>query len=250
MENLAAQNADCVITITNGLRNELISRGVRAENIKLVPNCVDIQKHKPLQMNVDLHKKLGLIDAPTIGYIGSFVPYEGLDDLVRAALNLKKQGIRFNMLLVGEGKSYDEIRELVKRFNIEKEVIFTGLVPYDDINDYYSLVDIAAFPRKPLPVCEMVSPLKPLEAMAMGKAIVASSVNALEEMVIHGQTGLIFTKGNTYDLTEKLAQLVLDKDYLVRLGNGGLNWVRKNRTWDQAAQSIVSIYEELSREQF
>jgi PEP-CTERM/exosortase A-associated glycosyltransferase len=245
LEALVCKEADHVITLTKGIRDELVLRGVEKENISIVSNCVDIERFHPLSLDKDLHAKLGLSDAPTIGYIGSFVAYEGLDDLVRAASILKKRGIKFNLLFVGDGKAMDELRGLVEGLNLTREVFITGHVPFSDVEQYYSLIDIAAFPRKPLPVCEMVSPLKPLEAMAMGKVIVASSVDALQEIVIHGETGLVFKKGNVRDLADKLARVIKDKDLSIKLGSNGLNWVRENRPWKRAAKEVTDIYEDI-----
>ena len=248
LESLVAREADCVITLTDGLRDELISRGVQKENIRIVPNCVDAQRFKPLPRKTDLHRKLGLSDAPTIGYVGSFVAYEGLDDLVRAAVILKRKGIRFNLLLVGDGNALNEIRELIRNSDLKQEVFVTGRIPYQEVEHYYSLIDIAPFPRKPLPVCEMVSPLKPFEAMAMGKVVVGSSVNGLKEIVTHGETGLIFEKGNIGDLAEKLAQVITDRNLAIMLGTNGQRWVCEQRSWDSAAQKIAAIYKEILSE--
>jgi len=245
LEALVCKEADHVITLTKGLLDELVLRGVKEENISIVSNCVDVERFHPLPLNKDLHAKLGLSDAPTIGYIGSFVAYEGLDDLIRAASILKKEGIKFNLLLVGDGKAMDELRGLVRELNLNKEVFLTGHVPFSDVGQYYSLIDIAVFPRKPVPVCEMVSPLKPLEAMAMGKVVVASSVDALKEIVIHGETGLVFEKGNVRDLARKLAQAIMGKDLSIKLGSNGLSWVREQRPWDGAAKEVVAIYENI-----
>jgi PEP-CTERM/exosortase A-associated glycosyltransferase len=247
-ESLIAKEADRVITLTSGLRDELVSRGVNEENIKVVPNCVDVEKFKPLPPNERIRRKLGLADAPTIGYVGSFVGYEGLDDLVRAASILKKRGIKFNLLFVGDGKTLDELRALVRRLRLRKEVFLTGRVPFGEVGQYHSLVDIAVFPRKPLPVCEMVSPLKPLEAMAMRKVIVVSSVDALKDIVTHGQTGLVFEKGNIQDLADKLEQVVEDKDLATRLSNNSLQWVREQRPWDRAADQVAATYEDVVSE--
>ncbi len=245
LESLVAREADYVITLTSKLRDELVSRGVRREDIRIVPNCVDVGRFKPLPPDNDLQARLGLSDAPTIGYIGSFVAYEGLDDLVKAAAMLKERGVRFNLLLVGEGKVLNEIRELTKKLELDKEVFLTGRVPHDEVEGYYSLIDIAPFPRKPVPVCEMVSPLKPLEAMAMGKVVVASSVDALKDTVVDRETGLLFEKGVVQALADTLAEVIADRDLAARLSSQGLDWVRKNRTWGMGARETVAVYEAL-----
>jgi PEP-CTERM/exosortase A-associated glycosyltransferase len=245
LESLVAREADCIITLTQGLYNELISRGVKSENIKIVPNCVDVERFKPLPMNYHLQQKLKLSDVPTIGYVGSFSAYEGLDDLIRAGALLKDRGIKFNLLLVGDGKVMDELLNLARDLNVTKEVVFTGRVPHQDVEQYYSLIDIAPFPRKPVTVCEMVSPLKPLEAMAMRKTVIASSVGGLQEIVTHGETGLVFEKGNLLDLVDKLSQVITNKDLSFKLGENSQTWVREKRTWNNAAKEISIIYDNI-----
>jgi glycosyltransferase involved in cell wall biosynthesis len=149
------------------------------------------------------------------------------------------------LLIVGDGQELEKLRELVIDLELEDHVILPGRVPFEDVQRYYSLIDIAVFPRKPLPVTEMVSPMKPFEAMAMEKAIIVSSVGALEEVVIDGETGVIFEKGNIDSLVEALARTVNDPELCARLGKNAREWVVANRTWDGAAQRTVDIYRQL-----
>lgn len=131
---------------------------------------------------------------------------------------MKKQGIEFRLLLVGNenasgqgrGPISEEIINIAETNGFSEWLIMPGRVPHEEVENYYSLIDIAPFPRKPWPVCEMVSPMKPLEAFAMEKAVVVSSVRALQEMVEHEQTGLIFEKGNVESLANVLERLVVD----------------------------------------
>ena len=106
-------------------------------------------------------------------------------------------------------------------------------------SSHYSLIDIASFPRKPQPVTEMVSPMKPLESFAMKKAVVVSSVKALQDMVSDRKTGLIFEKGNIQDLADKLEELILDKDLRYKLGQQGYDWVLNERLWENTATWLI-----------
>jgi glycosyltransferase involved in cell wall biosynthesis len=121
-------------------------------------------------------------------------------------------------------------------------VTFTGRVPHAEVERYYSVVDIAPFPRRPLAVCEMVSPLKPFEAMAMAKAVVVSSVAALTEIVTDGENGLVHTKGDVASLTAALRRLLDDPDLRERIAQGGLEWVRAERDWTALAGRVDQIY--------
>src|SRR5690606_24655548 len=121
----------------------------------------------------------------------------------------------FHVLLVGDGAELERFSARVKDEGLESVITFTGRVPHEDVERYYSLIDITPFPRLPLPVCEMVSPLKPFEAMAMGKAVLASGVAALAEIVAPGVTGFLHSKGDAESLRRGIERY-LDEPELMR----------------------------------
>jgi glycosyltransferase involved in cell wall biosynthesis len=180
---------------------------------------------------------------PVIGYVGSFVDYEGLDDLVRAAAMMQAEGTDFRLLLVGDGTASEQVRDLIAATGLVDRTALPGRVPHEEVEGYYSLIDICPFPRKPLPVCEVVSPLKPFEALAMGKAVVASDVRALAEIVAHERTGLLFPKGNHEHLAASLTRLVQDPLLIKRLGRAGREWVIAERSWTRAGKLVVEVYD-------
>jgi glycosyltransferase involved in cell wall biosynthesis len=177
-----------------------------------------------------------------IGYIGSFVDYEGLDDLTRACGQLKKQGLQFRLLLVGasEGPIYKRIQSIAAQQGLGDWLILPGRVPHHEVESWYSLIDIAPFPRKPLPVTELVTPLKPLEAMAMKKVVVMSSVAAMAEMVEEGVTGLVFQKGNQDSLVSTLSHLITEPELRIRLGEQARHFVESERNWMKMGEKIRS----------
>lgn len=242
-EGIVAREADHVFTLTSAMKDELVRRGVPAEKISLVHNGVDAERFVPIEPRQELARKLGLpANVPVIGYVGSFVDYEGLDDLVRAAGLLSRRDVEFRLLLVGDGAVLEELRRLVREERLDERVILTGRVPHDEVEAYYSLVDICPFPRKPWEVCEMVSPLKPFEAMAMQKVVVVSSTRALSEIVSDGTNGLVFQKGNVTALADALQRLVQDTALRRRLEQTGRAWVLQNRTWRNAGGVVVDGY--------
>jgi len=250
MEAELCREADAVFTLTAAMKTELISRNVPAEKITLLPNSCDPEVFAPLERSTRLLSKLGIPEGvPVIGYIGSFVQYEGLDDLARACGILKSRGVEFRLLIVGNenvvGSGLGPIAQAVidraKAGAFEDWVIMPGRVPHDEVPDYYSIIDIAAFPRKAQPVTEMVSPMKSLEAMSMSKMVVVSSVSALAEMVEHGRTGLIFTKGDMEDFADKLQAAANDPDLRKTLGINAREWIANNRTWTSAGLIAYSV---------
>lgn len=242
-EALVACQADKVITITTAMKEQLIDRGVKAENISIAFNSVDPERFVPQAAKTELAQKLGIpAGVPVIGYIGSFVDYEGLDDLITAAAGLRDSGVIFRMLMVGDGAVFDTLKDQVKALKLDDIVLLTGRVPHDEVEDYYSIIDIAPFPRKPWEVCELVSPLKPFEAMALQKAVVVSSTRALTEIVTDNYNGLVFEKGSAESLQSMLQMLIDDKGLRTKLGENARNWIIKERSWDVAGLVCTNTY--------
>ena len=228
------------------MKNELIRLGVDESKIYLVPNCADVEMYKPLEKDEELLKKLNIPqNCPIISYIGTVVVYEGLDDLVRACAILRDKGIDFRLLIVGKANSekanikYEKhINNLVHELKLEEKVIFTGQVPSEDTPKYYGISDIVPIGRKPLLVSEIVSPIKPYEAMAMEKTVIVSDVEALKEVVIDNETGLYFKKGDINSYAEVLEKAILNTELREKLGKQGRQWVLENRKWIYNAQTI------------
>lgn len=244
MEAEACNAADAVITITEALKDLMIERGVDASKITVVPNCVHTDLFSPLEKSQDLARELGIQENDVvIGYIGSIVNYEGLDDLLKALALLVKDGItKFKFLLVGDGAVLDELKEQVKELELQRYVIFTGRVPHEEVQSYYSLVDITPFPRKPYLVCEAVSPLKPFEAMASQKAVIVSSCAALTEIIEDGYNGLVFEKGNVLSFKNTIKKLIVDEKLRRELSANGRDWVIDHRDWSHSSKVVDLLY--------
>lgn len=240
MEAFVCKQADKVLTLTEAMKVELVRRGVDGSKIEIIPNACQPELFEPRARDEELAASLGIpAYIPVIGYVGTFVDYEGLDDLARACGILKSRGLEFRLLMVGNenvsGTERGPIAQAVVTAAEESGfldwLIMPGRVPHETVASYYSLIDIAPFPRKPWPVCEMVSPMKPLEAMAMEKAVVVSSVSALAEMVGQGKYGLIFEKGNYKHLADILLKIIEDPKLRYEIGKAGRKYVIEERTW-------------------
>ena len=245
LETQACVQASHVFALTNALKQELIRRGVNGEKITLLPNCVDVGRFLPRERDTDLEASLGLTGKTVIGYVGSLLDYEGLNLLMAAGKELSATRNDFHILIVGGGAATEVLSKQVAELGIGDVVTFTGRVPHADVERYYSLVDIAPFPRLALPVCEMVSPLKPFEAMAMEKACVVSSVDALTEIVQDGVTGRVFEKNSVADLARVLAELLDNPSQIRHYGTTSRKWVEENRTWERNAKIVHDTYKEL-----
>ncbi|WP_257291811.1 glycosyltransferase family 4 protein, partial [Endozoicomonas sp. ONNA1] len=179
-------------------------------------------------------------------YVGSMVDYEGLDLLINATEQLRDKGLTgFKVLMVGDGAVKAELELMAQKKQLQDLIIYTGRVPHDEVEDYYSLIDICPFPRKGLPVCEMVSPLKPFEAMAMGKAVVSSDVAALAEIVQDERTGLLHKMDDAEDLADKLQLLIEQPKLREQYGQAAREWVVAERDWKVLAKRVDAVYKRL-----
>lgn len=243
LETLVAREADHVCTITQGLADELISCGVDPKKITLLPNAVDPERFQPLAKDLGKAAQLGITSKDfTLVYVGSLTSYEGLDDLIEAIGFLHARGTCAKLLIVGNGAMRGKLESLVIARGLQNAVSFLGVVSHDQARDYLSLADTVALPRKPFKVCEIVSPLKPFEAMAMEKPVVLSDLPVLREIVADGTTGRLCRAGDAADLARVLQELAADPELRVKLGRAARRWVIANRSWNGNAARLKEIY--------
>jgi len=245
VELAACRDADAVFVITDALGREMVDRGVPEERIVVLPNGVHTNRFRPRERDATLARELGVTDKTVIGYAGGLVDYEGLDLLVHAVAALKDRRRDFHLIIVGDGHHEMALRSMVDRLRLGEVTTLVGRVDHAVIDQYLSLFDITPFPRLPLPVCELISPIKPFEAMAMGKAVVASNVAALAEIVRDGETGLLVEKGSVEALTQALERLLDSADLRDRLGRAARAWVVAERDWSRMVTTVEETYRRL-----
>ena len=239
--------ADAVVTLSETMRDEIVSRGCDAERIVVIPNAVDIDRFRPIPRSDELAASLGIAPGdPVVGYISSFTRYEGMHFLLEAAARLRAAGRKLHVLLVGDGVEEEALAATGRRLGLDDgTLIMPGRVPHDDVMRYYSIIDVFVVPRTNDRVSQLVTPLKPYEAMALERALVVSDVPALREMVIPGDTGLTFRPEDDADLADVLGGLLDDPDLRARLGRRAREWVAASRTWDQNGRLYRELYERL-----
>ncbi|MDT8328723.1 MAG: glycosyltransferase [Roseovarius sp.] len=247
IETVLAVEADGVIAITEGVRGELIKRGVDPERIVLSPNGISPNSLPMLSPDAELQRVLGLDPkVPTLGYIGSFVQYEGLELLLEVVQKLKSEGLKFNVLLVGDGPSYQSFLKTVTNLGLQDDIILPGRIPHEEVARHYSVIDVTVFPRLPYEVCQLVSPLKPLEALLLGKLVVGSSVGGIREIIQHDVNGLIFAAGNAEALAAMLRDVILNLDSYSDLRRKGQVWVEENRGWAGNIKAAEALFDRVS----
>jgi len=243
LETRACSQVDQIAILCNGLKNDLVQRGIAAEKITPIFNGVDPDEFKPTAPDPAYRADWQLADKTVLGFIGSFFRFEGLDLLVKAFARISPQRPDLVLLLVGGGETEAELKTLVSELGLNGRVIMPGRIPHERIPGVYALVDVLAYPRHPVRLTELVTPLKPLEAMAMGKALVASDVGGHKELIRHGETGLLFKAGDESALVEQLQRLLADPGLRVALQEQGRTWVCQHHTWEQTTAVYGEIYE-------
>jgi len=247
-ETFLTRRVDAVVLICEGLRRELGGRGLPAERLYVVPNGVDITRFVPRASDDATRARLGLQGRTVVGYIGTFFGFEGVADLVEALARLIQQG-RNDLagLIVGTGQTYEACRELARRHGLSDRILHPGHVPAEEVERLYSVIDVLAYPRRSFRVTELVTPLKPLEAMAMEKAVIGSDVGGIRELIEDGVTGLLHRSSDITDLAAKIEKLAGDPGLRRTLGRQARAWVAERRDWKHIISQYLPVYEAASR---
>ncbi|MCD4811366.1 glycosyltransferase, exosortase A system-associated [bacterium] len=241
-ETWVCKRADQVVVICNGLRNDLVKRGISSQKITPVFNGINPDDFRPCEPDTEYKNKWKIEGKKVIGFIGSFYRYEGLDLLIEAFARLTATMSGITLLLVGGGEMEDELKVQVERLHLEEKVVMPGRIPHDRISGVYAMVDILAYPRYSVRLTELVTPLKPLEAMAMGKALVASGVGGHRELIRHNETGVLFPPGDSKALAKALENLLADNSRRHSIEERGMTWVRKHHTWKKTTFVYQDVY--------
>ncbi len=246
LENRVVAGADAVFTICKGLRDDLVARGHDGEKIGLSPNGVDLALFgDPVARDDALAHELGIGAGPVVGFIGSFYDYEGLDDLVAALPALRQRHPHAQLLLVGGGPMDEALRAQAAASPAGDAIVFTGRVPHAEVERYYSLIDVLAYPRKHSRLTDLVTPLKPLEAMAQRRIVAASDVGGHRELITDGQTGLLFPPDDPMGMAASLADFIDRRDSWPTMREAGRAHVATHHDWARNVQRYQRVYQDL-----
>lgn len=246
LESYVFRRAQAITTICEGLRQDIIERGIPAAKVTVIPNAVDIHRfHFAGEPDFRLRGELGLMGKTVLGFIGSFYAYEGLPLLLEALPAILRDKPDLALLLVGGGPQEAFLKEEAKRLGLENNVIFSGRVAHDKVQKYYDQVDIFVYPRYSMRLTELVTPLKPLEAMAQGRLVVASDVGGHKELIADRQTGWLFKAGDAGDLARTVLELLNAPELWPTIKQAGRRFVEEERNWQASVQRYVPIYQSL-----
>ncbi|OKY26711.1 MULTISPECIES: TIGR04063 family PEP-CTERM/XrtA system glycosyltransferase [Thalassotalea] len=247
METHVVKHADAVTTICQGLRKDLIGRGFNEDKFTVIANAVNVEQFDVItEKNQALEQALSLTNKTVLGFLGSFYAYEGLDLAINALAEVVKQRQDIHLLLVGGGPQEDNLKAQVAELGLTDYVTFTGRVPHSEVGRYYSLVDLLVYPRKSMRLTELVTPLKPLEAMAQGKLLLASDVGGHHELITDHSNGYLFKADNVDNLVEKIQQVLTEKAQWPEVIAEGRRYVEQVRNWQNSVENYIDIYQKLT----
>ena len=248
LETWALRRAGHVTTICEGLRSDIVARGIPEDKVTVIPNAVDIDSFDfGGTPDLELKARLGLSSCTLVGFIGSFYAYEGLDLLLDALPRILDRLPDVRLLLVGGGPQEEALKAQAERLGIADKVVFTGRVPHQEVQRYYDLIDVLAYPRHSMRLTDLVTPLKPLEAMAQGRLLVASDVGGHRELIRDGETGMLFRAGDVASLADTIMKLLVKRDYWTELMQAGRRYVEEERNWARSVANYRDVYKALVR---
>jgi len=228
------------------LRDDLIARGFPADKIMVSPNGVDLELFgTPVPADPARAEALGLTGKTVLGFIGSFYPYEGLDDLIAALPMLIACDPDIRLLLVGGGPAEAALRAQAEASPAAHAIRFVGRVPHSEVEHYYSLTDILVYPRKAMRLTETVTPLKPLEAMAQGRLVAASNVGGHRELIADGVTGTLFAPDDPQAMADALAGLIAGREGWDERRATARRFVGEERNWARNVERYQPVYQRM-----
>jgi len=246
LETHVARKADAVAVICEGLRSDLIARGIDGGKVMVSPNGVDLDLFgDPPPPDRELGAHLGLMGKDVVGFIGSFYDYEGLDDLIAGMPMLVAARPDAHLLMVGGGPMEQALRAQAAGSPVSDRIHFIGRVPHQEVERYYSLIDILAYPRKAMRLTDLVTPLKPLEAMAQRRLVAASDVGGHRELIEDGVTGTLFPPDDPAGLATALVGMFLNRSNWNERRDVARAFVERDRNWSSNVSRYEPVYQKL-----
>lgn len=246
VETWALRRVDHAFTICEGLRRDIVGRGIPESKVTVIPNAVDVENFRLSgEPDPELRVQLGLEDATVLGFVGSFYAYEGLDLLLDAFPAMLARRPELRILLVGGGPQETNLKARAARLGIADRIVFTGRVPHAEVSRYYDQIDLLVYPRHSMRLTELVTPLKPLEAMAQGRLFVASDVGGHKELIRDGETGKLFAAGSAEELAAAVEEMLAHRERWPVMRAAGREFVERVRNWKNSVTNYEAVYRSL-----
>jgi glycogen(starch) synthase len=243
LDRAVTRQAGAVCTITRALKSHTVAMGVAEERVFVVGNGVDVDRFAPRPRLPGVRERCARGGSFVVGFIGSFFSFEGLPLLVRAFASAWRVHPEARLVLVGDGEDAPALERLITELGLGSVAWLAGKVPHEAVLDFYAAMDVLVYPRYRSPLTEMISPLKPLEPMAMQRCVIGSDVGGLRELIRDGENGLLFVAGSEGDLERTLDRALKGEIDLAALGARARRWVVAERQW----KHMAAIYDDAYR---
>ncbi|MEP6664583.1 MAG: glycosyltransferase family 4 protein, partial [Verrucomicrobiota bacterium] len=247
-EQWTLTSSDAVLTVSTKLREHVLSLGAKPSRVHVFPNGVNPEIFKPAPRDENLRRQFGLGDGPVLGFIGNLRPWHGVQIFPRLLEKLVKKSPSLQLVIAGEGPLRSQLKTEFKKRNLLKHVVFTGLLPHEQMPALIRQFDIALAPYSKPEHDFYFSPLKIFEYMACGVAVVCADLGQISEIVKPGKTGLLYKPGDLGELAAACLRLLAEPKLRARLGQAGSKEIHAKFTWDQNAKRAANLASKLIAE--
>ena len=239
--------ADCIICVSDPLKSHLVSHwNIPAQKISVFSNGVDVNQFKPNEMTGgQVRASLGISDNPMLLFVGNFYEWHDVATVLHSFSHVLERYPNGRLVLVGDGALREKMQQLAIDLDISKSVHFTGLIPHADVPRYMAAADIAVVPYPKMPQENWLSPLKLFEYMASAKAIVASSVGQVVNIIQHEKNGLLISPGDPLEMASAISRLIENQDLRVRLGQQARADTVRYHSWEQYITRLENVFANL-----
>lgn len=240
---LIFKNAARIVAVSNPLKAQLIQKwGVSKEKIVVLPNGADVENYDPGTDPVEMRACLGLVEAPAVIFVSGFYPWHASVDLVESFEIVSRQLPEARLYLIGNGPMIPKTKEFVHQLGLDERVVFTGAILHEEIPRWLAAADVAVAPYIQYDKDLWFSPLKLFEYMAAGKAIVASRVGQIDEIIQDGQNGVLVEPGDKAGFARAIIDLLQAPANRRRLGENARRQAVERHSWDQVGRQLERIY--------
>lgn len=242
IETRVMSSADHVIVVSTPLKEHLVGIGVDPDKITVMPNGADEKRFHPGIDGTPVRERHGIGDRSVVGFVGILRPWHGVEMLVDAFAAADPVARNMHLLIVGDGPGEEAIKQGMADRGLADRATFAGRLPHDAVIEHVAAMDIAVSPRATF----YASPMKLLEYMAIGTAVVAPDMSNIRDIIEPGKEGVLFEPESTESLTAALTRLADSDELRARIGSAGRAKIEKERNWRQNAIDVVKIVEGLN----
>jgi glycosyltransferase involved in cell wall biosynthesis len=232
-------NCSGIVFVSRQFQREVVAHfGELAQSI-VSPNGADIEQFSPsAELRERTRLQLGVDKKVVCGYVGAFVHWHGIDWFIRDIIEEMKKCPELVLLLVGDGRLYEEIQKLVRDRGASDRILLTGRVPHAEVSSLIAAMDFAVLPDSNT----YGSPMKLFELMAMGIGVVAPNFDPICEVVVDSSTGWLFPARDHIGCVERVLSIATQSQEHLRVGLAAREYIAEHRQWKNNVDQLLALY--------